>query len=81
MIKTSLSRPMLRSLLIVGGLAVVLSGCHYHHGYFRGGFGYHGPHYGGGYSRGYGYKRHGYHHRRHSYHRHGPRRGGWRGHY
>ena len=81
MIKTWQPRSLLRTLMIAGGLTLVLSSCHYHSGYFRGGFGYHGGHYGGGYSRGYGYKRHGYHHRRHGYSRRGHRHGGWRGHY
>ena len=66
--------PMLRLTLIAGGLAVVLSGCHLHHGYWRGGFGYQGGGYhGGSHYRGqHGYKRHGHHRRgRH----HGGRRG------
>lgn len=77
MAKTLQPRPILRALLIAGGLTLMLSSCHYHHGYYRGGFGYHGGHYGSG----YGDKRYGYHSRRHSYHRRGHRHGGWRGRY
>jgi len=65
--------PMLRMMLIVGGLAFALSGCHLHHGYFGGGYSYHGGSSYGGYKRGHHYKRRG-HHRRH-------RHGGWRGRY
>ena len=65
--------PLLRMMLIVGGLNFALSGCHYHHGYFKGGYGYHGGGHHGGYKRGYRHKRHGFHRR----HRHG----GWRGRY
>jgi hypothetical protein len=81
MTKTWQPRPFLRTLLIATGLTLALSSCHYHHGYFKGGFGYHGGHYGGGYSRGHGYKRHGYYKRHRGYHRHGRRHGGWRGRY
>ncbi|MGI9506490.1 MAG: hypothetical protein ACR2RE_25895 [Geminicoccaceae bacterium] len=65
--------PLLRMMLIVGGLTFAFSGCHYHHGYFKGGYGYHGGGHHGGYKRGYHHKRHGFHRR----HRHG----GWRGRY
>ncbi len=65
--------PLLRMMLIVGSLTFALSGCHYHHGYLGGGFGYHGGGHYGGYKRGYHHKRHGFHRR----HRHG----GWRGRY
>ena len=71
---TAWFRPsLLRVVLVAGGLAFALSGCHYHHGYLHGGYGYHGGGHYGGYKRGHHYKRHG-HYRRH-------RHGGWRGRY
>lgn len=69
-----LRNPILRMALIASGLALALSGCHLHHGYLGGSFGYYGGGYHGGHYRGHHYKRHGYH-RHHRY-----RRGGWRGH-
>lgn len=65
--------PKLRIVLIAGGLAVALSGCHYYPGYYKGGFAYHGGGYHGGYSRGFQKKRFGF--------RRGHRFGGWRGRY
>ncbi len=67
----------LRMTVLLGGLLLVLSGCHYHH---LGGHSYRGGgHYSGGYDRGghrdYGYDRRGHRGR----HGGGHRRGGWRG--
>ena len=72
MLKVLLQRPFLRFSLMAGGLVLALSGCHFHHGYVGGSFGYHGGGYHGGHYRGHHHhKRYG-HHRRHS-------RSGWRG--
>lgn len=73
MSRTWFQFPLLRMMLIIAGLAFVLSGCHLHHGHAQGGYGYHGGGHGGGHYRGHGgYKRDGNH-------RGGGRRGGWRG--
>lgn len=70
------SRVMMMALL--GGLLMVLSGCHLHHyglhGFYRGG------HHGGGYYDRGGHRGGHYHGNRHRRH-HGHRRGGWRGRY
>ena len=49
MVKTWPGRPFLRMALIAGGLMLVLSGCHLHHGYVHGGYSYYdgGGHRGG----------------------------------
>lgn len=66
----------LRTVALLGGLLLILSGCHFHHrGHAHYGGGYHGGHH-GGYERGH---RGGGRFFNRGFRRGGHSRGGWRG--